>query len=281
MTLGTSLLLRRIDTDFVNLSPIANYLGLLPWSLSSIPSAVVVSKGSTTVTGTWVPLASAQAFVRERPLPHGLLDIFLSDTLFERFPPALQDFHLSNTPGRLLNQFGPHFKSTADVHRPSPLSIRTDLPLPLSWPMTLSLPRSNVEIEHRIDPALEWDVQNDNPMPIVHVLSEEPQQLLDTPLSATEQEMFSAFCLIPDWDKENSPPAPQQPPAQEKAFVVDDQEIDILSETSPATTNAVGTTTTPPGERPLRRSKRVANAMAVAARTRTRSFRRSARNSLN
>ena len=289
MTLGSSLLFRRIDTDFVNLSPIASYLGL---PLSSVPNAVVVSNGSGTVTGTWVPLTSAQAFVRERALPNGVLDVFLSDSLFERFPPALQDFQRSNTPIRLLNQFGPHFKSTTDVHRHSPLSVRTDLPLSLSLPLplSLSLSRSNAHVHHRLswakEPVLEWDVQNDNPVPIVQVLSEEPHQFLETPLSATEQEMFRAFCSIPDWEKENSPPAvpspqpPHQQP-QQKAIVVDEPVLDVLSETSLGATNAVATAATVPGDRPLRRSKRVANAMAVAARSRTRSCRRGARNSLN
>jgi hypothetical protein len=55
--------------------------------------------------------------------------------------------------------------------------------------MMLSLPRFNAQIEHRIDSVLDWEL-NEHPMPVLHVLSADSQQFMDTPLSATEQEMF-------------------------------------------------------------------------------------------
>jgi hypothetical protein len=112
MTLGTHTLLRRLDTDFVNLSPIVAYSGAPYPVLSTIPNATVISRGSAAVAGTWVPLSAAQAYVRDHPVADNVLDVFLSDKLFERFPSALQDFSRSSTSGWTLNQFGPHFGST-------------------------------------------------------------------------------------------------------------------------------------------------------------------------
>jgi hypothetical protein len=237
MTLGSMPLLRRIDTDFVNLSPIIQYLDISSPPLNAIPNATVVSNSSHIVTGIWVPLATAQSYVKVRPLPPGLLDTFLSDSLFERFPPALQDFHRSNTPGRLLNKFGPHFKSTRHL---SQLTIPTEA---RSWDK---------------EPVSVWDTVDhllliQPPAGLTHVLdlpSTDVAATVETPLSATEKEIFRTLCAMPDWDEtvDNSPP-------------------NEITETSMTC------------ERPLRRSKRVAN--AVAARTRTRSRRQLARNSLS
>lgn len=227
MTLNSSPLLRRIDTDFVNLSPIMKSLAISS-PPSSIPNAIVISRGSTAVTGTWVPLATAQAFVRENPLPEGILDIFLSDTLFERFPPALQDFHRSKEAGRLLDQFGPHFNSTVAA---VPIPVRAEREGGVVWDR---------------DPHPDWAMEDLHalppPFPIIHQPTPEEVAVVETPLSATEQEMFHALCSVPDWDKENagdvlapSEGAPEVAPRCEPA-----------AKQAPAI--------------PLRRSKRVANA---------------------
>ena len=287
MTLGSSPLLRRIDTDFVNISPIANYFSIPP---PPTPNAMVISKGSAVVLGTWVPLASAQAFVREHPLPGGFLDIFLSDSLFERFPPALQDFHRSNAPGRLLNQFGPHFSSTTlEVQRHSQWPSRTDFPT-VNWTQHQSQQWGR-------EPVSEWDILDDlnvtpmnsvlarpavNPFPMVLIpLDDDAAKLEETPLSATEQEMFHALCAIPDWEKENSPPTATTMTPR-KATLVDEPTV-VCEEAAIATSPVACVTSPPPADPPLRRSKRVANANAnaVAAKTRASSRRRSARNSLN
>jgi hypothetical protein len=251
MTLGSMPLLRRIDTDFVNLSPIIHYLDIPSPPLNAIPNATVISNSSHIVTGIWVPLATAQSFVKVRPLPSGLLDTFLSDSLFERFPPALQDFHRSNTPGR-LNKFGPHFKSTLEQRHLSQLTIPTEAPLS---------ERSSWDKE----PVSVWDTVDhllliQPPAGLTHVLdlpSTDVAATVETPLSATEQEIFRTLCAMPDWDKETSP----------TDETVDNPPPNEITEKSMIC------------ERPLRRSKRVAN--AVAARTRTRSRRRLARNSLS
>ncbi|KAJ7090057.1 hypothetical protein C8R43DRAFT_294950 [Mycena crocata] len=177
MTLGTYTLLRRLDTDFVNLSPIVSYSGAPYPVLSTIPNATVVSRGSTAVAGTWVPLSAAQAYVRDHPLPDGLLDVFLSDTLFEQFPSALQDFHKSSSSGRTLNQFGPHFGSTLQATQLCGQSERRepDLSSPLTPALTPIAP----------------------PNPDADAAPTEP-------LNSAEQKMFQELCITTEWDKDAS-----------------------------------------------------------------------------
>ncbi|KAF9451208.1 hypothetical protein P691DRAFT_787585 [Macrolepiota fuliginosa MF-IS2] len=124
MTLGPYLLLRRIDTDFVNLTPVVEWCGKgrgYP-VLSTVPNAVVVMRGwgSEKVCGVWVPLEVAQSYVKDLDTrltgagKDGLMEglsVFLSDELVERFPSALKDFHRTNSSGRMLKQFGRRFES--------------------------------------------------------------------------------------------------------------------------------------------------------------------------
>jgi hypothetical protein len=284
------------------MSPIAHYLSIPPPLPSTISNAVVINKGSSAVSGAWVPLTTAQELVRDHPFARNLLDIFLSDTLFERFPPALQDFHRSSASGRLLNHFGPHFSSTIlETQRQSQLSLRTDLPLvaakqqkqqPAAWGR---------------EPASEWDIQDDLNMnsvprplaaavaiPVLPISSDD--DIAEPPLSATEQEMFHVLCSIPDWEKEkeNSPPLVTATKAvMLEEHTVTSCSVDFGFGLDESTKTAAGMPSSPPQpqspqlDRPLRRSKRVANANATAAiasvatvKTRTGS-RRSARNSLN
>lgn len=262
MILGSSPLLRRIDTDFVNLLPIANFLGIGSPPVTSIPNAMVITKGSLTVLGTWVPLGSAQTFVGEHPLPDNLLDIFLSDTLFERFPSALQDFHRSNARGRLLDQFGPHFNSTLEAH--SQLTVQTDTPLSIRMPWER-------------EPASNWDIEDHlfaiyPPSLPEHTIQTSPEDAgtVETPLSAIEQEMFHVLCAIPDWEKENFAPAVTVSLPTSTSFAVDNRPtMEVTVEDRAAV-----------ADRPLRRSKRVANAIAVRSRTYS-AGRRSSRNSLS
>ncbi|KDQ59431.1 hypothetical protein JAAARDRAFT_32991 [Jaapia argillacea MUCL 33604] len=259
MTLGSALLFRRIDTDFVNLSPIITYLAIPSHTLTNILNATVVTSGSPTICGTWVPLATAQTFVRDHPLPDGLLDVFLSDVLHERFPLALQDFHQTAAKGRSLNHFGPHFRSTLELKRQSSSSQATEVPSKETWETGAS----------------HWDVED-------HFLSTHPHFVLDpsmiprppmhdevpveTPLSPTEQEMFQALCCMPDESprKERS----------KKSERVEEPEVEV-TEDGQSTIDDAAISSKPS----LRRSKRVAD--AVAARTRTRSSKRGSRSSLS
>ncbi|KAJ6547377.1 hypothetical protein B0H19DRAFT_264554 [Mycena capillaripes] len=224
MTLGPHTILRRLDTDFVNLSPIVAFSGAPYPVLSTIPNATVISRGSPAVAGTWVPLAAAQAYVHDHPLPTGVLDVFLSDTLFERFPSALQDFHKSSSSGRTLNQFGPHFGSTLQATQ---------------------LCSQNERREPDLSSLLTPTVAN------LDVDAAPPEQ----PLNSTEQQMFRELCVTTDWDKDAATSGSMSPPLSPLSDVPD---TELVPERR---------------GRPLRRSKRVADAM-IAAQSRTRSRRR-------
>ncbi|KAG5219600.1 transcription factor [Salix suchowensis] len=193
--IGSRRLLRRIDTDFVNILPVAVYIG------SSIPStsaAVQVTKGSAAVLGTWVPLLVAQSYLQsclastsnlsstERTTLQGLLDIFLSDVLFERFPTALQDFHRSSTPGRLLQQFGPHFQSTM---------VSSIAEQQQGWDVLHHHTCEAVTLA----PSLSWAPRGSRDFyPADQVVE-------DTQLSPSEQEIFQAICANPDWEQDAPP----------------------------------------------------------------------------
>lgn len=238
--LGPFSVLRRIDTDFVNISPILAFSGANTSLVQhTIPNAVVISQGSPTVSGTWVPLSAAQAYAR----PGGPLDVFLSDALFERFPPALQDFHRSSSAGRRLNQFGPHFASTVQAMQ---IEGQAEMLLGGGREAKRSSPVVVDEQRQSRNAALPRDLD------AVH----EPP-----PLSATEQEMFQALCDNPEWDKENSVP------------VGNEEKMGFMEPSStPASPPPLEHSQDRTSDRPLRRSKRVAD--AIAAQTRTRSRRR-------
>ena len=286
MMLGAFQLLRRIDTDFVNLSPIAAY-SAAPLHPSTIPNATVVTKGSPEVCGTWVPLAAAQAYVREHISGKAAqgLEVFLSETLVERFPPALQDFHRSAVV-RGLNQFGRHFNSTLQA---------------ADW---------EVQTEGGASPA-PYHQQAVSALASSYMmgLGTVPEKVVDVPLSATEQELFHELCVIPDWDKENVAEVVEA----EDAMVVDVQPVEPLPPTpttavppklsivAPAVTISpfespltspespsfppisIPPTSVTTDGRPLRRSKRVASVLAAQHSTpsRARSRKNGSRNSLS
>jgi hypothetical protein len=285
MMLGPFLLLRRIDTDFVNLSPIVAYSGAPHPALSAIPNATVITKGSPIVSGgTWVPLSAAQAYVRDHALPGGLLDVFLSDSLFERFPSALQDFHRSNAQGRLLNQFGRPFGSTLQA---SLLSVQTD---------TVAPQHHQGNPQGAWDPLHGWVHRDSTALPAsgpfalgALAVIDKHHEEKETPLSATEQQLFHELCVIPDWDKDSTAPSMQF----DGAGVEDARSYSPMSPLSPVPSDLPELPLVPsedvlsvspgvehPG-RPLRRSRRVADALAAQSQTRTRSRRRGSRNSLS
>jgi len=124
----TRVLLRRLDTDFVNLAPLLAVFSSSHSPLSSSssssqsisssfcptfhPSAVHVDHPNPSVCGPWVPLSIARQFLAQSqsPCPNSVLrasvDVFLSDELVMRFPSALRDFWRVSKPGRMLGQFG-------------------------------------------------------------------------------------------------------------------------------------------------------------------------------
>ncbi|KAF8803565.1 hypothetical protein BYT27DRAFT_7171665 [Phlegmacium glaucopus] len=278
MMLGAFQLLRRIDTDFVNLSPIVAYSGSPHPVLSIIANATVVTKGSPEVSGTWVPLQAAQAYVKEHLAGDLALDIFLSDALVERFPSALQDFYRSNAPARSLNQFGKPFESTLQAAK---LEVQTDNGTPVSWDSRFGWMHNE---------SSSSSTSASVPFALTAALAVGGKQVehMEVPLSATEQEIFQELCVIPDWDRESSEEGgedtlvldvPSKPaPVEEE----DNMERTILSPVSTPTPVAQ----TEHSDRPLRRSKRVADALAAAHQalpqpSRTRSRKAGSRNSLS
>lgn len=281
MMLGAFQLLRRIDTDFVNLSPIAAY-SAAPLHPSTIPNATVVTKGSPEVCGTWVPLAAAQAYVREHISGQAAqgLEVFLSETLVERFPPALQDFHRSAVV-RGLNQFGRHFNSTL---------------LAADWEVQTEGGASPAPYHQHAVSALASSYMMG--LGERHTVAE---KAVDVPLSATEQELFHELCVIPDWDKENVaevvdamvvdaeplPPTPTTAVPPKLSIVAPAPTISPLESplTSPESPSfpPIPPTSATTDSRPLRRSKRVASVLAAQHSTpsRARSRKSGSRNSLS
>ncbi|KIK93163.1 hypothetical protein PAXRUDRAFT_829245 [Paxillus rubicundulus Ve08.2h10] len=231
--LGSTPLLRRIDTDFVNLSTILFHLSLP--TPSPFPYAcVTVCHPALSINGIWAPLGVARLYAHG--LPEGIESIFLSDELVMRFPTALQDFHRKSAPGRLLNQFGPHFSAPS---LPSPSS--ENLPVP-------KLDRTWIEKEAFWEAAADVGAVEEPLLTIpppfnlalaVFTPPEGGTNMPETPLSPTEQEMFRALCVHPDWEME--------------------QECESMNTGSGLETEH----TLPRNERPLRRSKRVADAAAA------------------
>ncbi|KAK0459514.1 uncharacterized protein EV420DRAFT_1307187 [Desarmillaria tabescens] len=172
-TIGEYTVLRRIDTDFVNLTPISAYSHGPQPVLSTIASAIVISKGSPLIQGTWVPLDVAQAYVCDHPVTNsGLLDVFLSDDLYQQFPDAIREFvrHSRKTrpPG-----FGKGFVSMMQARE-----VATQFNVVLE---EKPLPTLNVVLdEHKAEAVVKYD----------------------EPLSATEQEMFHALCVNLEWEKD-------------------------------------------------------------------------------
>ncbi|KIY51054.1 hypothetical protein FISHEDRAFT_71347 [Fistulina hepatica ATCC 64428] len=194
MTLAAVTFLRRIDTDFVNLSPIANYSGSPYPVLSTVAGATMILRGSTIVMGMWVPLAAAQAYLRDHPpAAVGIFDTFLSDSLSELFPPALADFARHDSQSRAaLAHFGAPFLSTLDASQLS--TLRTD---------QCSLERGAGECDARV-----WDAhhqQYQQPVESGQSTSSQGELLLhsaeDSPLSPTEEEIFQALCASPEWEQ--------------------------------------------------------------------------------
>jgi len=213
LVLGPHQLLRRFDTDFVNLTRIAECLGAAPSLLGpDLPGRELV-EGCSSILGIWVPLNYAQKFVRSHSLVPDLLKEFLSNTLYEDFPCSIRNLYRSQDYLRSLDQLGPPFRSMVERQpslSPDDTTGRTELDTP--------------------GPPFSEGVT------------------LDTPLSVREEEIFHTLCACPDWDV--SPPGPVTEPKPEKR---------------PRTVERPPRTIKTP---PLRRSRRVAEALASRPRVR-------------
>jgi len=162
LVLGPHQLLRRFDTDFVNLTRIAGCLGASPWP--DLPGRDLV-EGCSSILGIWVPLNCAQEFVQTQSLVPDTLKAFLSNTLYEDFPSSIRNLYRSHDHLRSLQQLGPPFRSM--VERQSSSSID--------------------------DTARQTEMGT--------LVPQFPEgTTLDTPLSVREEEIFQTLCACPDWD---------------------------------------------------------------------------------
>ncbi|TFK26388.1 hypothetical protein FA15DRAFT_615866 [Coprinopsis marcescibilis] len=216
MVLGSFHFLRRIDTDFVNLSPIVAYTRSPLPVITTIPNATVVAKGSHSVSGVWIPLPAAQAYIKDHPAKDGEFDQFLSHRLHERFPSALQDFVKSNASARALNQFGRDFTSTLQASQ-QPLP-----PVPLSAAEMLARQPPQLQLQQ-----LQSMMNLHSPASDVFSLSaalsiaeRQHDELAEPPLSATEQEIFE-LCVVPDWEKESGPGLSEAPDGEPRGSIGD------------------------------------------------------------
>ncbi|KAH8107165.1 hypothetical protein BXZ70DRAFT_885384 [Cristinia sonorae] len=262
MTLGSFLHVRRMDTDYVNISHIQEFLGMRS-STSASPNAVVVSQGSSIVCGTWVPVATARQLIPDQPL----VSAFLSDHLERRFPPSLEALRCSVPHEPTHAEFGRPFHSTIEAKRSSAASYRITLP--------------------SRDTAAPWESGKDSPWDVEdHLLSVHPPFALastvlvtpltngsevETPLSPTEEEIFHSLCSVPDWESigaTDSGTAATEPPS----VLVPEEDETMEQDCTEQTRDA-----------PLRRSKRVLNTgtTAIPTRSRTRSNKRGSRSSLS
>lgn len=236
--LGSTLLLRRIDTDFVNLSTILSRLSLSP--PSPLPNVCVnVSHPSLSINGIWAPLSVARLY--SHGLPQGIESIFLSNDLVMRFPTALQDFYQKSAPGRSLNQFGPNFNASL-------CSPRAERPLDKpqcdhgesagedTWEVSIGAGLEEPSLV-TIPPSVNRALAALHPP-----TSTEETASPEIPLSPTEQEIFRALCVHPDWEIE------------EVGTAGSGESVGSVPKHSP------------PRERPLRRSRRVADAVAARSR---------------
>lgn len=217
--------------------------------------------------GIWTSLSSA----REMFQSQSLLNAFLSHDLHERFPSSLLSMRGYSSQSRFGEHFGTHFQSTADAKRESTSSFRLELP-----------PR-NMGTPWELGMVPQWDVED-------HLLSVHPPFALcsaslkvassvqdesavqETPLSPTEEEMFRVLCTAADWEL----PASEDASASNELPATDSQ--CALKPTEPAPLEVVPCLDRDhERERPVRRSRRVAQ--AISNRPCTRSTKRSTKTS--
>ncbi|EMD38584.1 hypothetical protein CERSUDRAFT_113768 [Gelatoporia subvermispora B] len=239
MALGQHSIIRRVDTDLVNISPI---MELLETKTLDTPDAEVVNEGPVVLQGTWVPLPTARRITKDIADLSG----FLSGDLPQSFPESVRSCHQSVLP-RASSEQAPTPQIEHDA-RPT---------------HHLDLPDASVPWEARTweedDVAVNFPFQLDYSMfekaaSLVHEVVEE------SPLSPTEEEMFEVLCSTAEWDRRS---------ATTDCTVVEE-----------VTDRPARPSREPPcHDRPLRRSKRVAN--AIATRARGRPTKRGSRSSLS
>ncbi|TFY62410.1 hypothetical protein EVJ58_g3884, partial [Rhodofomes roseus] len=194
MTLGSSLIFRRVDTGFVQVDPLLKQLGL-PSSSSPFPNAISITKGSPQVCGNWLPLAAARDLCKD----HSAVSIFLADELPDRFPSTLQELTRHAHPfSRWPGSFGQHFKSTIEAKRQS-LSAHC-----------LDFGAEDQDMSHWESEEHLISVQS--AFALTHAILPTPATSLEEhlvpglPLSPAEEKMFRELCSDPEWESPTPPP---------------------------------------------------------------------------
>ncbi|KAJ3717645.1 hypothetical protein DFJ43DRAFT_789270 [Lentinula guzmanii] len=311
-SLGPHTLLRRIDTDFVNLTPIIKY-AQTPQPMTVIPGATSVTKGRQEVQGFWVPLDAMRLYVQDciltRPStsssdPLAILDIFLSDTLAERFPAALREFVRTTRANSINGLSGKHFGKSFGGDDTSSSSLSAGTPNPTA--MAAAAAKDRVPVHEEVFPPHSSFGVSMSITPSV-----------DVPLSDTEEKIFDEFCVNLEWDNEEngdgnvmdiedalrtalplmrtperstrarsrarrvsisppSSPLSSCPPSP----VLDKAQLctSISSKSAPVIVPQADTALPSPSPGSLRRSKRVADALAAKSNVRTRASSRKSRN---
>ncbi|THH33020.1 hypothetical protein EUX98_g1167 [Antrodiella citrinella] len=263
MASGSSILLRRIDTDYVNVSVIQDTLGI-DVSASTQADAAIVSQGSAAVCGVWLPLTTARRLLADEPLVHA----FLSDDVGRNISSTVDELRMSAAHHRGPSQFGRLFSSTVEAKRESLSSHRLDLPLrDTSWDARKESPwevEDHLLSIHPLFAIMSTGVPNVSALPTTDTE-------VETPLSPTEEEMFRTLCSVPDWE-----------PTTDAALPVEEPLAPVPEQTEERTSQRCKE---PVCDVPLRRSKRVLTAGAgpatIVTRSRTRSSKRGSRSSLS
>lgn len=169
MQLGSHTLVRRVDSDFVNLSPLARYSGSPLPVPGTVPDAIVCSTGPEMIQGLWVPLYAAQVYVNDHAVSYmsstSGIGLFLSQDLQSSFSQAVTE--------RRDGSFGRPFACMLprkDII-PGATAIASQLQLHIDDPKTFDL----------ID------------------VGETP--ITDSPLSTTEERMFQELCVNLEWEQ--------------------------------------------------------------------------------
>lgn len=253
--------LRRVDSDYVNFTHITRCFN---FRLPQVPESVVVSRGSPSVCGIWLPRATIKRLVSA--MDHVNLPLFLSDSLHEHFSPYLHE-SFRKTPLQSTT-FGRQFVSTAEEERHATQQAGLGFSLWQDGSHDDDIALRPFRLAGFTEPA---------------ALSE-PAAISDTPLSPTEEEMFHVLCAAPEWVTASASEMSQDPQVitcqtveTVPSTVVTNCADEVIALINPDP-SPVPSKEPPCRERPLRRSKRVAHAMTT--RSRTRSSKRGSRSSL-
>lgn len=264
--------------------------------VSAIPGATVVKKGRQEVKGLWVPLEAVRLYVKDcitSSMSAAILDAFLSDSLVERFPTALREFvrttRDSLTKGPLVRQFGMNFGEMTRGRSVSSSSSSSSPPGPPN-PTLMAAAAAK---------ANEYQVHSPSPSIALFGVSVSMVPTVESPLSATEEEIFDEFCVNLEWENDKvgtqmeieeglrtALPLVRTPDrstrTRSRARKSLSPPSSPLSSCPPSPTldkaDLFVSSSSTPSQQPRRRSKRVADALAAKSTVRTRSNNRGSRN---